>query len=89
MRIIEHPIFVGRKQFVVRFDERVTIRRRWHLVDPFAHCCERLIQRDPLQFVDSKPYSQRLKSMEQATGLTDALISARGAIDGEQKKAAD
>jgi acetyl-CoA carboxylase carboxyl transferase subunit beta len=37
---------------------------------------------DPLHFVDSKPYSERLKSMQQATSLSDALISARGKIDG-------
>src|SRR5512142_229394 len=30
---------------------------------------------DPLGFVDSKPYKDRLAGMEQATGLADALIS--------------
>jgi len=39
---------------------------------------------DPLHFVDSKPYTQRLKAMEQATSLTDALISACGSIDGRR-----
>src|SRR4051812_36465655 len=39
---------------------------------------------DPLHFVDSKPYTQRLKAMQQATGLTDALISACGSIDGRR-----
>jgi acetyl-CoA carboxylase carboxyl transferase subunit beta len=37
---------------------------------------------DPLGFVDSKPYSQRLKSMQDATSLSDALISAEGRMDG-------
>ncbi len=37
---------------------------------------------DPLAFVDSKPYSVRLAGMQQATGLSDALISARGSLDG-------
>src|SRR6266498_4152355 len=37
---------------------------------------------DPLQFVDSKPYGERLRAMEQATSLTDALISAGGRLDG-------
>jgi acetyl-CoA carboxylase carboxyl transferase subunit beta len=41
---------------------------------------------DPLDFIDSKPYTQRLKSMQQATNLSDALISARGAIDGRPVK---
>jgi acetyl-CoA carboxylase carboxyl transferase subunit beta len=43
-----------------------------------------LTSSDPLAFVDSKPYSERLASMQQATSLSDALISARGAIEGRQ-----
>src|SRR5579863_7799982 len=31
---------------------------------------------DPLDFVDSKPYRDRLLSMQQATNLCDALVSA-------------
>jgi acetyl-CoA carboxylase carboxyl transferase subunit beta len=41
-----------------------------------------LTSSDPLAFVDSKPYSERLKAMQQATSLSDALISARGGIEG-------
>ena len=37
---------------------------------------------DPLGFVDSKPYHERLKAMEKATNLTDALISAAAKLDG-------
>ncbi len=37
---------------------------------------------DPLGFVDSKPYGGRLEAMQQATGLSDALISAEGKLDG-------
>ena len=37
---------------------------------------------DPLGFVDSKPYRQRLDAMEKATKLSDALISAEGRLDG-------
>ena len=36
---------------------------------------------DPLQFVDLKPYSDRLAAARQATGLADALISARGRLE--------
>jgi acetyl-CoA carboxylase carboxyl transferase subunit beta len=39
---------------------------------------------DPLGFVDSKPYSVRLKAMQAATSLSDALISAAGALDGRR-----
>lgn len=37
---------------------------------------------DPLQFVDTKPYKDRLKSTQTSTGVMDALISARGNIGG-------
>jgi acetyl-CoA carboxylase carboxyl transferase subunit beta len=37
---------------------------------------------DPLGFVDSKPYSERLKSMQQATKLSDAMIAAQGRLCG-------
>ncbi len=39
---------------------------------------------DPLSFVDNKPYNERLLSMQSATGLTDALISARGLLNGRK-----
>ncbi len=39
---------------------------------------------DPLGFVDSKPYLVRLRSMQQATNLCDALVSATGKIEGRQ-----
>ncbi len=37
---------------------------------------------DPLHFVDSKPYSQRLEEMQNATQLPDAVICASGLLDG-------
>jgi acetyl-CoA carboxylase carboxyl transferase subunit beta len=37
---------------------------------------------DPLGFVDSKPYSDRLQSMQQATKLSDAMIAAAGRLGG-------
>jgi acetyl-CoA carboxylase carboxyl transferase subunit beta len=37
---------------------------------------------DPLGFVDSKPYSERLKGMQQATKLSDAMIAAEGRLSG-------
>ena len=41
-----------------------------------------LTSADPLGFVDSKPYRDRLAAMESETQLTDALISARGTLAG-------
>ncbi len=37
---------------------------------------------DPLSFVDSKPYSQRLEEMRVATNLPDAVICASGLLNG-------
>ncbi len=37
---------------------------------------------DPLRFVDSKPYDERLRSMQQATNLCDAVIAAEGRLAG-------
>ena len=39
---------------------------------------------DPLEFVDSKPYSERLRGMQQATQLSDAMIAAAGRLCGRQ-----
>ena len=41
-----------------------------------------LISTDPLRFVDSKPYTERLAAMQEATSLSDALISASGQLGG-------
>jgi acetyl-CoA carboxylase carboxyl transferase subunit beta len=43
-----------------------------------------LVSTDPLQFVDQKPYCERLESMQQATSLKDALISAGGLLGGRR-----
>jgi acetyl-CoA carboxylase carboxyl transferase subunit beta len=37
---------------------------------------------DPLGFVDSKPYSERLRGMQQSTQLSDAIIAAAGRLCG-------
>jgi acetyl-CoA carboxylase carboxyl transferase subunit beta len=39
---------------------------------------------DPLDFVDSKPYSQRLEEMRNATNLPDAVICASGLLNGRR-----
>ncbi|HLI85544.1 MAG TPA: acetyl-CoA carboxylase, carboxyltransferase subunit beta [Bryobacteraceae bacterium] len=43
---------------------------------------QHLTSSDPLNFVDSRPYRERLKSMQEATSLSDALISAEGKLAG-------
>src|SRR5947209_20239891 len=37
---------------------------------------------DPLKFVDLKPYSNRLRQAQGETGLKDAVINARGKLEG-------
>jgi acetyl-CoA carboxylase carboxyl transferase subunit beta len=39
---------------------------------------------DPLGFVDSKPYTERLRSMQEATSLSDALIAGAGTLEGRR-----
>jgi acetyl-CoA carboxylase carboxyl transferase subunit beta len=41
-----------------------------------------LFSTDPLNFIDTKPYTQRLKAAVEATGMKDAVIAATGQIDG-------
>ncbi len=41
-----------------------------------------LISADPLKFVDTKAYRDRLKATRAKTGLTDALTSGTGNLDG-------
>jgi acetyl-CoA carboxylase carboxyl transferase subunit beta len=43
-----------------------------------------LTSSDPLAFVDSKPYGERLNAMKKQTSLADALISAQGKLDGRK-----
>ncbi|MBV9884486.1 MAG: acetyl-CoA carboxylase carboxyltransferase subunit beta [Sphingomonadaceae bacterium] len=42
------------------------------------------VKEDPLKFRDSKRYTERLKAARTGTGETDALINARGAIEGHK-----
>ena len=37
---------------------------------------------DPLAFVDVRPYKDRLRKTQAETGLKDAILNARGAMDG-------
>jgi len=43
---------------------------------------DNLSSTDPLKFVDLKPYAERLKRAQEETGLTDAVINARGELNG-------
>jgi acetyl-CoA carboxylase carboxyl transferase subunit beta len=52
-----------------------------------AHCEEldsEVISTDPLNFVDSKPYTNRISQARRATGLPEAVITARGKVGGHR-----
>ena len=42
------------------------------------------VREDPLKFRDSKRYTERVKAARVKTGESDALINARGAVDGHR-----
>ncbi|MGH9484355.1 MAG: acetyl-CoA carboxylase, carboxyltransferase subunit beta [Terriglobales bacterium] len=65
---------------------RINARTRLSLLLDDGHYEELdagLASADPLQFVDRKPYSERLQAAQQSTGLSDALITAHGRIEGQ------
>jgi acetyl-CoA carboxylase carboxyl transferase subunit beta len=49
---------------------------------------EGLFSTDPLNFIDTKPYTQRLKAAVEATGMKDAVVCATGRIDGMETSVA-
>lgn len=50
----------------------------------FTELFPNLTAGDPLHFIDSKPYSERLVESQAKTGLKDAIRSAHGKIDGQE-----
>jgi acetyl-CoA carboxylase carboxyl transferase subunit beta len=49
---------------------------------PWVEHDRELASTDPLNFIDTKPYSQRLRTAQEASGLRDAIICGTGAIEG-------
>jgi acetyl-CoA carboxylase carboxyl transferase subunit beta len=49
---------------------------------PWVEYDRGLVSTDPLKFTDTKPYHARLKASIVATGMNDAVLVARGSIDG-------
>jgi acetyl-CoA carboxylase carboxyl transferase subunit beta len=65
---------------------RIGPRQRFSmLLDPgFTLMKPPTVREDPLKFRDSKRYSDRIKAARQNTGEPDALINARGSIEGQR-----
>jgi acetyl-CoA carboxylase carboxyl transferase subunit beta len=51
---------------------------------PYQEFDADLSSSDPLEFVDHRPYYERLATTQQATSLSDALIAADGTLDGRK-----
>lgn len=63
----------------VNSDERIRQlidKNTWKLLNDHLH------PTDPLKFRDRKPYSDRIQDMKQKTGLTDAVQTGVGLMDG-------
>ncbi|HZG07909.1 MAG TPA: acetyl-CoA carboxylase, carboxyltransferase subunit beta [Allosphingosinicella sp.] len=65
---------------------RIGPRARFErLFDPgYSMLAPPQVREDPLKFRDSKRYQDRIKAARQQTGEPDALINARGTIDGQK-----
>jgi acetyl-CoA carboxylase carboxyl transferase subunit beta len=65
---------------------RIGPRARFErLFDPgYSMLAPPQVREDPLKFRDSKRYQDRIKAARQQTGEPDALINARGTIDGHK-----
>ncbi len=50
----------------------------------FKETNKKIESSDPLEFVDSKKYSERLKAAQEKTGLKDAVKTGTGKIDGRK-----
>lgn len=51
-------------------------KNSWKVID------EEILPDDPLYFIDSKPYKQRIKESQEKTSLSEAVINVTGTIDG-------
>ncbi len=55
-------------------------RLKWFLDDVDAEMGQQFTAKDPLQFVDSKPYPKRMTEAQEKTGESEALIVMRGKL---------
>lgn len=64
---------------------RLGARRRLELLldeEPWTEHDAELASSDPLQFVDTKPYSERLSEAQRKLGMKDAILTAEGKLNG-------
>jgi len=68
-----------------QYHERISAEEYfWILFDDskFKEFAQNIVSADPLKFVDSKKYTDRLKDTQKKSGLKDAIRCATGKIDG-------
>ncbi len=65
--------------------ERIGSEEYFHILfddGKYTELDAKLSSGDPLQFVDTKKYTDRIKATQKATGLSDAIRTAHGMLDG-------
>lgn len=69
------------------FHERIGSDEYFHILfdtTRFKEICVELSPRDQLEFVDLKPYDERIVAAQKKTGLNDAMKVARGKLNGDR-----
>lgn len=66
-----------------KFDARCRLKNLFDNSE-FEEFDQNLSSTDPLGFVDIKPYHERIKKTQAATGEKDAVINARGTVGGHK-----
>ena len=64
---------------------RIDARDRLELLlddEPWTEHDAALASNDPLHFVDTKPYARRLRDAQEKLGMSDAVLTAEGRLDG-------
>ena len=66
-----------------RFDSRTRLE---NLFDDgqYERLDEEITSKDPLEFVDSKPYKDRIVQAKKSSGLPEAIVSGSGKVGGHQ-----
>jgi acetyl-CoA carboxylase carboxyl transferase subunit beta len=70
-RCSNHERIGSEKYFQILFDD-----------GKYTELDAKLTSGDPLEFVDTKKYTDRIKATQKSTGLTDAIRTAEGKLDG-------
>ena len=50
----------------------------------FEEIDQEVVSTDPLEFIDSKPYKDRIKAAQKSSGLPEAIISGKGKVGGHR-----